>query len=105
MLVMQGMSLFDVERTRGEDSHGGLGLSPGESHGVLGLGPGDSHGVLELGPGETQFVTVTSKDAAAGQKRALWTFLPSYSVEAAVQVERGGRGNFGVRGGDGDRGS
>ena len=93
------MSLFDVERTRGEDSHGVLGLGPGDSHGVLELGPGDrqevlelgpgdSHGVLELGPGETQFVTVTSKDAAAGKKRALWTFLPSYSVEAAVQVQR-----------------
>ena len=77
LLVMQGMSLFDVEKARGEDRHGGLQL-------------GDSQEVLEVGPGETQFVTVTSRDGEAAEKRALWTFLPSYSVEAAVQVERGG---------------
>ena len=68
--VMQDLALSDVERTRGEESQD----------------------VLEPGHGETQFMTVASGDAAAAQKRALWTFLPSYSMEAAVQVERGGKG-------------
>ena len=74
---MQGMSLFDVERTLVEDRQQ-----------VMEPGPGESHGVLKPVPGETQLMTVTSRAATAAQKRALWTFLPSYSVEAAVQVQR-----------------
>ena len=85
---MQGMSLFDVERTLVEDRQQVIEPGPGESPVVMEPGPGESHDVPKPVPGETQFMTVSSRAATAAQKRALWTFLPSYSVEAAVQVQR-----------------